>query len=130
MTLIVATDFDPEGLDLADDAIRSLRDLWNIPVDYHRIAVSRDQIDDLHLALDFNPAKVESSRHDAFVERTGSNESWELEALPPDYLQEQLRAAIEANLDMDIYQNTIEREREDCIELQTFRRQIVDDMEL
>jgi len=56
MTLIVLSDYDPEGLDLGDDAIRTLRDLWGIPVDYHRVAVNREQIDDLGIAADFNPA--------------------------------------------------------------------------
>ena len=40
--LLVASDFDPEGFELADDAVRSLRDLWRVPVDYFRIAVTRD----------------------------------------------------------------------------------------
>ena len=100
--LLVASDFDPEGFELADDAIRSLRDLWRVPVDYFRIAVTREQIDELDLAQDFNPAKESSPRYKAFVERTGSDKSWECEALPPEYLRDELEKAINANMNAEI----------------------------
>ena len=130
MTLIVASDFDPEGLDLADDAIRTLRDLWGIQVDYHRVGVNEDQIDEMDLQDDHNPAKESSSRFDAFVERTGDTKTWELEALPPQYLQDQVRAAILQNLDLEIYEKTIEREEHELEELQHFRKEIVGSISL
>ena len=130
MTLITASDYDPEGLDLADDAIRSLKQLFGVPVDYQRVAVNRDQIDSLSLAADFNPAKETSSRLRGFVERTGGNETWELEALPPDYLRDQVRAAIEANMDMELYEQSLERELDDAEELAGFRRQLISSMGL
>lgn len=126
MTLIVFSDYDPEGLDLGDDAIRTLRDLWGIPVDYHRVGVNREQIDDLGIAEDFNPAKESSSRFNAFVERTGGEKTWELEALPPQYLQDLLREAILENMDGDIYEKTVEREQNEAEELQRIRLEIVD----
>lgn len=129
MSLIVASDFDPEGFDLADDAIRSLRDLFGVPVDYHRVAVNEQQIDELGLASDFNPAKETSSRIDAFIERTGGTETWELESLPPKYLQEQLSAAIESNMDMDIYEQTVEQELEDAEYLNEVRHEIAASLE-
>lgn len=130
MTLIVASDYDPEGFDLADDAIRSLRDLFHVPVDYHRVAVEREQIDQLNLASDFNPAKESSSRLRSFIERTGGDQTWELEALPPDFLREQLRAAIEANMDMDIYRNLLDQEQEDAEYLQEARWEIAMDLDV
>ena len=50
MTLIIASDYDPEGFDLADDVIKTLRDLWDVDVDYQRVAVNREQIDELDLS--------------------------------------------------------------------------------
>ena len=82
MTLIIVSDHDPEGLELADDAIRSLA-LHHVPVDGHRIAVTREQIDSLGLAEDFNPAKEDSTRYDAFVKRTRNTKTWEVEASIP-----------------------------------------------
>lgn len=130
MTLIIVSDYDPEGLELADDAIRSLKQLWKLPVVGHRVAVTREQIDDLGLAEDFSPAKSESSRFDKFVERTGGEETWEVESLSPDYLIEQVRAAIEANLDMELFEATLEQEREDCDELSEIKEQIAGELKL
>ncbi|NQT13860.1 MAG: ParB N-terminal domain-containing protein [Planctomycetes bacterium] len=130
MTLIIVSDYDPEGLELADDAIRSLEQLWRIPIDGHRIAVTREQIDELQLAGDFNPAKESSSRFASFVDRTGGEETWEVEALPPDYLVGQVRAAIEANLDMELYEEVVEQEREDCDELHRVKQEIAGELDL
>ncbi len=130
MTLIIASDYDPEGLDLADDAIRSLRDMWMIRVDYHRVSVTAEQIAELDLSEDFNPAKETSSRLESFIRKSGGTKTWELESLPPEYLQEQVRAAIEANMDMAIYQQTVDQEREDVIELARIRAEIVSDFNL
>ena len=127
MTLIVASDYDPEGFDLADDAIRSLRDLWGVSVDYHRIAVNEEQIEEQGLHTDFNPAKQTSTRLKAFIDRTGADKTWELEALLPVYLQNQIRAAIEANMDMEIYAQTVDQEKRDAEEIADFRHQLVND---
>ena len=123
MTLVIVSDLDPEGLELADDAIRSLR-LHGVEADGHRIAVTREQIDELHLAEDFNPAKETSSRYAAFVERTGDTKTWEVEALPPDYLVDQIKGAIESNMDMEIYHEICDAEWEDCDRLAEIRSQI------
>jgi hypothetical protein len=128
MTLIIVSDYDPEGLGLADDAIRSLG-LHDVPVDGHRIAVTREQIDELGLAEDFNPAKESSSRYNAFVERTGDTRTWEVEALPPDYLVDQIKAAIEANMDLEVYERVCEQERQDCAELCRIRQKIASQLE-
>ncbi len=122
MTLIIVSDYDPEGLELADDVIRSLG-LFGVPVDGHRIAVTREQIEELGLAEDFNPAKDTSSRFNSFVKRAGDTKTWEVEALPPDYIVEQVKAAIEANMDMEIYERVCDQEEDDAERLAEVRRQ-------
>jgi len=128
MTLIIVSDYDPEGLELADDAVRSMQ-LHGVPVDGHRVAVTLDQIKELNLAADFNPAKDTSSRYDGFVQRTGGAKTWECEALPPDYLVEQIKAAIEANMDMQLYEQVCAQELADCGELCRIRAQIASQLE-
>ncbi len=130
MTLIVVSDYDPEGFDLADDAIRSLRDLWHVEVDYCRVGVNRNQIDQLGLHIDFNPAKETSSRLKGFIERTGGKETWEVEALDPTYLQKEVRNAITANMDMEIYRQDVDQQNSDAAELAEFRRQMADELGL
>lgn len=129
MVLLIVSDYDPEGLELADDAIRSLRrSPWKIPVEGHRVAVERSQIDELGLAEDFNPAKETSSRLKSFVGRTGGRETWECEALPPGYLLEQVKAAVEANMDMEVFRQIVSQEKSDCEELFQIKQQIAGDL--
>jgi hypothetical protein len=130
MTLIIISDYDPAGLNLADDAIRSL-ELHGVPVDGHRIAVTREQIDELGLAEDFAPLKdgLSQGLRDAFAERTGGTKTWEVEALPPDYLVEQIKAAIEANMSMEVFEAVCEQEAEGCYELCRIREQIASQLD-
>jgi hypothetical protein len=129
MTLIIVSDYDYAGLELADDAIRSLR-LHGVQPDGHRIAVTREQIDELDLADDFNPVKEEGKKLERFQERTGDSKTWECEALPPDYLVEQIKAAIEANMDMEIFEAVCKQEREDCGELCKVKEKIASQLNL
>jgi hypothetical protein len=124
MVLLIVSDYDPEGFVLADDAIRSLRDLWEIPISYHRVAVTREQIDELGLASDFNPVKEGSPNVKNFMERTGDTLTWECEALNPAYLRDQLRAAIMANMNMEIFEANQEQEQEDTEEIHRVRTEI------
>ena len=101
----------PVGFDLADDAVRSLRQYFGIDVEYVRAAVNREQIDELNLATDFNPAKSGGSRLKSFIQRTGGTETWECEALPPKYLQESIRESFRSVMDMDTYNAATDQER-------------------
>lgn len=130
MTLIVLSDYDPEGLHLADDAVRTLRDLWEIPIDLYRVGVNREQIDELKLSEDFNPAKVKSSRLKEFIKKTGGTETWEIEALPPDYIQRELESAILANMDQQILQMNRQQVATAAREIQEFRQQIIDALKM
>ena len=99
---------------MVDDCFRSLRDLWGIEwLDLHRIAVTSEQIDELDLAEDFSPAKESSSRYKKFVKRTGGTKTWECEALPPEYLREELESAIRANMNLEIFERAVEQEERD-----------------
>jgi hypothetical protein len=126
MVVLAVSDHDPEGFELVDDCIRSLRDLWGIKcLDLHRVAVTEGQIDELDLHEDFNPAKESSPRVDAFVRETGAAKTWECEALPPDYLQDALSTAIEQNMNMDIFRTEQEREEKDLKELRRLRTKLM-----
>ena len=124
MVLVIASDYDPEGLDLADDAVRSLRDKFDIPIEAVRCAIEREQIEDLNLATDFNPAKETSTRFKSFVGRTGGTKTWELEALPPAYLQQCVRDAITSVIDTDIFNAVVEQQKEDCDRLFDLKQEI------
>jgi hypothetical protein len=124
MVLLVVSDYDPEGLALARDTIRSLRDLWEIPIDYHRVGVIAEQIEEQGLFEDYSPAKEDSANWQAFVDETGSDRTWECEALDPEYLQEQLREAILANMNLEIFRASQAKEIEDIKLIQETRAEI------
>jgi hypothetical protein len=125
LTLLIISDYDPEGLDLARDAVVTLRDMWDVEVNYHRVAVTREQIDELDLAEDFNPAKDTSTRFNTFVRETGGTRTWECEALPPDYLQEALTEVIEQNMNIEIFEAEQEHEKKDVEELHRLRTELM-----
>ena len=50
------------------------------------------------------------------VRETGDDKSWELEALPPKFIQDELRTAIESNMDMELYEAAVEREGDEVLE--------------
>ena len=60
----------------------------------------------------------------AFVEETGSDRTWECESLDPEYLQEQLRAAILANMNLEIFEAAQAREIDDIKLIQETRAEI------
>ena len=129
MTLIVVSDYDPSGFALAEDAIRSLRDLHSVPVDGHRVAVTREQIEELNLSEDFNPVKEEGKRLNKFIKQTGDDKTWEVEALGSQYLVDQIKAAIEANMDMEVYEQVCAEEEDGCEELCRIREEIASQLE-
>jgi len=91
--------------------------------------VTMEQVEHFGLAEDFNPVKESSSKLKRFLAETkGDHRTWELEALPPHYLQDQLRAAIEANMDIDIYRQSIAQLEGDAVELTRLRQQLVSEM--
>ena len=86
-----------------------------------KVALTAEQVEELNLPPNLT-AKKTSSRRKGFVERFGEN-VFELEAIPPRVLQQSLRDAIDAVLDLDAYNAEIDREKQDAAFLDTVRRQ-------
>ena len=126
MILVIVSDYDPEGFDLANDAVKALRTHFGVNVQYKRAAVNRSQIDELKLAEDFNPAKPDSTRLKKFIELTGGTDTWECEALPPEYLQVRLDDAVRSVLDIDIWNETIKQEERYKREISTARHDLIE----
>ena len=124
MTLLIISDYDPEGLELADDAIRSLRDLHGVLITGIRVAVTKEQIANFNLGQ--NPAKESSPRYKSFLKRTGSTATYECEALEPTDLQAELQQAIENVIDSQAYEAELEAERKEIEECNKARRTIVE----
>lgn len=91
-------DHDPSGIDMTRDLTDRIQlfAYGSSMIDLQRIALNRDQIDQQNPPP--NPAKVTDSRFAAYQALHG-NESWELDALRPDYLNKLVRKRITALID-------------------------------
>jgi hypothetical protein len=109
--LIIVSDHDPEGLNLADDAVRSLRDNHDVEVIAARPAITVDQVN--LYKLPSNPAKETSPRFAEYVKRTGTKRCWEVEALEPDVLRQCVHDEILKAVDVDQLNAVQEREAQE-----------------
>ena len=94
-------DHDPSGIDMTRDLeSRALMFSEHCRFDLRRIALNMDQIEELSPPP--NPAKVTDSRFEKYQEIHG-DESWELDALPPDYISRLVERHINEEIDDDTW---------------------------
>ena len=113
LVLLILSDFDPDGEEIAASFPRSLRDdfgLWNVKS--CKVALSGADVKENNLPSDME-AKTSSPNYCKFVERHGTHVA-ELDAAPVELLQNKLRDAIEGCLDMELFRAEVEKEKEDA----------------
>lgn len=98
-TILYLGDFDPSGEDMVRDIGERLK-MLGADVEVRKIALTRPQIDAHKLPP--NPAKMTDSRAQGFVKRHGQD-SFEVDALPPEFLMKLVREELEALMDMPKY---------------------------
>jgi len=101
-------DFDPDGWEIPRSAAKSVNEIsWvtgkPIPhVTWKRPALNMDQIER------YDPpafeAKVTSSRYQGYIDEHGTDDAWELDALPPNVLVDLIRESVNAEFDQSIWQ--------------------------
>jgi hypothetical protein len=96
LTILHLGDHDPSGIDMTRDLTERISMFARNPVELVRVALNMEQIDERKPPP--NPAKATDSRFADYVEQFG-DESWELDALPPEYLVELVRGEIEQRID-------------------------------
>jgi len=104
-------DFDPTGLDIPRSAEENLVECFGISPFFRRVSLTKEEIDEFKLPP--APAKTTDSRTYAFVQEHG-NISVELDALPPDVLEEKIEDSIREYIDIDRFEKDLrieERER-------------------
>ena len=110
-------DHDPSGLDMVRD-IRARLTEFHVHAEIEHVGLTWQQIERYHLPP--NPAKVTDSRAAAYIEEYG-NESWEVDALPPDVMIEIIEWAIQKWEDPRVKERVLRQERKDIRELERFR---------
>jgi len=99
-------DHDPSGLDMTRDLQEKLSLFTGKSVDVRRIALNMNQVEELRLLP--NPAKKKDKRFTAYAQKYGTS-SWELDALPPEYLTSLVREHAAEFIDTDALEETRER---------------------
>ena len=123
LVLLVVSDFDPDGQEIAHSLARSLRDDFGIKnIDAIKIALTFDQVSEFDLPPN-EQAKVTSTNYKRFVESYG-HDVFELDALEETDLQEILRQTIDSVIDVEAFNYELDREKEDATKLQALRESV------
>jgi hypothetical protein len=101
-------DHDPSGEDMVRD-VRDRLNLFGAGVEVEKLALTMEQVREYDPPP--NPAKMSDSRAAAYVAEHG-DESWEVDALPPNVLTQIITDAFDGVLDREKMQEVIEREEE------------------
>jgi len=124
LVVLFLTDFDPDGEEIAQSFTRSLRDDFGISeIKPIKVALTSDQVKKFKLPP-LMKAKESSSNHEKFISRHG-NDSYELEALPPEKLQDLLREAIDSVIHQELFEAERNKEKEDAEYLENTRRRVL-----
>jgi len=100
-------DHDPSGEDMVRD-VRDRLERFGCTLTVKKIALTMAQVEQYNPPP--NPAKMSDSRAQAYVDQHG-DEAWEVDALPPDVLQNLIRSAVTNILD-DALMDTVKHEEE------------------
>lgn len=120
VTVLHIGDHDPSGWQMTQDIARRL-DLLSYGgvqderIEVKRIALTMTQIRQFRPPP--QPGKSKDSRIGAYKREFGTTDSWELDALQPQYLRDLVDQEIEALIDMELWDRDIEAETEPRREL-------------
>jgi hypothetical protein len=119
--LLVVSDFDPDGEEIAHSLARSLRDDFGVEqIEPVKVALTAEQVEQFQIPAG-GTAKKSSRHYKKFIRRYGEN-VFELEALSPAQLQDLVRQSIQSVLDMDAFGREQDQERQDAASLGAVRQ--------
>lgn len=124
LILLILSDFDPDGEEIAASFPRSLRDDFGLSsILVRKVAISGEDVREHGLPSDME-AKVSSPNYKKFVQKHGVHVA-ELDAAPVALLQGKLRDAIESCLDMELFRAELAKEKEDYAFIAATKRVVV-----
>jgi len=97
VTVIYAGDHDPSGVEMSQDILERLQLFSQCDITVMRVALNMAQVKRYNPPPQFS--KEKDSRTPAYIERFGTDECWELDALSPSVLAGVVRAAITSLID-------------------------------
>ena len=122
LVLLMLTDFDPDGDQIAASFASSMRDDFYLG-DIHpvKVALTAEDVAQYDLPSDMD-AKPSSPNYKKFLKRYGATKAVELDAAPVKLLQSKLREEIEAIIDMAEFKAQIELSKQDAANIEAHRR--------
>jgi hypothetical protein len=123
LIVLIASDFDPDGEQIAQSFARSMRDDFGVEnIHPIKVALTADQVRRFNLPPQML-AKETSVNYAKFVEKYGEN-VFELEAVPPRTLQQLITEAIDSVIDRTLFNQELDQEKSDAAELGNLRARI------
>lgn len=125
LVVIVVSDFDPEGEMIPQACARTMRDDFGVSaIKVIKAGVTREQIVKYNLPKQ-NFAKEKSKLRPWFAKRNNGDDSvYELEALEPQAMIDDLDGVIRGVLDIDLFNREVEIEQEEKTYLEESRRRL------
>lgn len=125
LKLLIASDFDPDGDEIAESFVRSIRDDFDVDgVTASKILLRKDQVDAWGLPDNGLEAKTGSKNFKKFVAKHGTEKVYELEAVPPPLMQSTIEEAITATIDIAAFNREVEQEKKDAQRLQAMKNSL------
>lgn len=109
-------DHDPSGLDMVRD-IRERLEEFGVYPEVRQIGLTMEQIEEFSPPP--NPAKIKDPRAKEYIEKYGGT-SWEVDALNPKTLHKLVRENVEGLIDLELFQEQIQKEERDKEKLESF----------
>jgi len=124
LVLLIASDHDPDGEEIAHSFARSMRDDFGIDdVEAVKAALTAEQVEEYELPRDNLTAKKGSANYKRFAAEYGDS-AFELEAIEPEQLQAALRNAIDSVIDVAAFNHELDQEKQDAAFLAGTRRTV------
>jgi predicted RNA-binding protein with RPS1 domain len=118
LVLLLVSDFDPDGDEIAESFVRSVRDDFGIgEVTGSKILLRADQAKEWSLPPNAMEAKESSSRFSKFFKKYNSKQVFELEAVAPLQMQEAIEKSIRSAIDLNAFEQEVQKEKQDAVRL-------------
>lgn len=108
--LVYLGDLDPTGVDIDRDIADRMR-LFRSTVQVDRIALNMEQVEELDPPP--SPVKATDSRANGYIDRFGTEQCWELDAIEPAALEALIEEAILSRLNRELYDARVQQGRDE-----------------
>lgn len=125
LVLLMLTDFDPDGEQIASSFARSMRDDFGLKhIHPIKVALTAEDVAEHDLPSDMD-AKPSSPNYKKFLAKHGAK-AVELDAAPVELLQSKLREAIMSVIDVGEFNAQLEQEKQDAALVEAHRQLVLE----